>query len=113
MYGTWKFPGGKLEAGETEHQCLQRELQEEFGIQSQIGKYLASSFFEYNQTSYEMRAYIVPSFQRALCLLEHQAVSWVDPSELINIDMPDADKPIMEKLLEQKGNSAKTNFFDL
>jgi hypothetical protein len=41
---------------------------------------------------YEMRAYFV--------LHEHQEIKWVMPEVLSAYDMPDPDRPIVEKLLE-------------
>jgi mutator protein MutT len=36
--GLWEFPGGSVEFGETLAQALQREIQEEYGIQISVGK---------------------------------------------------------------------------
>lgn len=37
LAGRWSLPGGALELGETLHEGLQRELQEEIGIQTCVG----------------------------------------------------------------------------
>lgn len=101
LYGMWEFPGGKMEEGESEHECLKRELFEEFGIEAQIGEYLTSSFFEHNGSPYEMRVYEVPSFKGTLSLFDHQAIQWVTPSELSQFTMPDADAPIVKHLVDR------------
>ncbi len=32
--GYWEFPGGKIEGKETPQECLEREILEEFGVES-------------------------------------------------------------------------------
>lgn len=102
FYGKWEFPGGKMEEGETERECLKRELHEEFGIDAEIGDYFCSSFFEHKNSPYEMRVFFVNSFKGTMSLFDHQAIKWIEVSELPNYDMPDPDKPIVQKLLEMK-----------
>lgn len=99
LYGKWEFPGGKMEENETETECLIRELHEELGIKAKIGPYICSSFFEHNSQTIEMRAYFVYAYSGKVMPIEHLEIRWINKEELICYDMPDPDKPIVEKLL--------------
>jgi len=101
LCGKWEFPGGKLEAGETLHECLKRELFEELGIQVEVGEYFCTSTFYHKDSLFDMCVFRVTSFKGELTLNEHSAIAWVVPSELSNYDMPDPDRPIVE-LLQKK-----------
>ncbi len=89
-----------MESGETEQECLKRELLEEFGIEAVIGEYVCSSYFEYKETPMELLAYYVISFSNEFILYEHKQIKWVEKNELLLYDFPNPDKPIIAKLLE-------------
>lgn len=100
FYNKWEFPGGKMESGETEQECLKRELFEELHIEADIGEYFCSNVFEYKGQPMEIRAYFVDSFSGEFILHEHYEIRWVEKHDLLSYDVPDPDKPIIKKLLE-------------
>lgn len=100
LCGKWEFPGGKMEDGETEKECLARELFEEFGIAAEVDEYLCSSFFEHNGAPYEMRAYFVRKFSGDPVLYEHAQIKWITKDQLYDFEYPDPDLPIIAELLK-------------
>ncbi len=98
LFGKWEFPGGKVEEGETLHECLQRELFEELGIQAIVGEYFCTSTFHHKDFLFDMVVFKVPSFTGELTLHEHSAIAWVTPLELSYYEMPEPDLPIVELL---------------
>ncbi len=100
LYEKWEFPGGKMEQGETDHECLKRELREELGIEVEVGDYFCTSYFEHKGTPMAMVVYYVPKYSGEIQLLDHKQVKWVTVDELDQYQFPDPDLPIIEKLKE-------------
>lgn len=97
----WEFPGGKLEAGESPEQCLQRELQEELAISVRVGQGLEPVTHRYSTFVVTLYPFECDNLQGSMILHEHSAACWLSPHELPTLDWAEADLPIITLLAHQ------------
>lgn len=108
LAGAWEFPGGKIEAGESPEECLKRELQEEFGIDSEIGEFFNSSRHVYEGGEISLEAYWVDSWTGDFTPIVHDEIAWVPGSALCEYELLPADIPIAERIKEGPGYSVES-----
>lgn len=74
--GYWEFPGGKVEAGESDAQALSRELNEELGIHVRSATPWLVRRFVYPHAHVRLRFFRVTAWDGEPQALEHQAIAW-------------------------------------
>ena len=99
LAGKWEFPGGKVEAGESEEACLQREIFEELNIQISISQRLKSYIHDYGDFQIELIPFLADYVSGELTLREHAKFLWLLPEELKSLDWAAADIPVVEDVL--------------
>ena len=97
--GLWEFPGGKVEKGETHHQSLVRELQEEINITITSASPMMQISLDYIDKSVTLDIWKVIEFEGNPEGAEGQEIRWVSMDELRDYDFPAANQPILQKLL--------------
>jgi len=102
--GRWEFPGGKLEAGETAHACLVRELKEELSIDAEIGELLQVIEFEYPAgPRVRIQFFAVPTWRGAVENRVFARIVWQPLSRLPELDFLQADLPLVARLAAEGG----------
>jgi 8-oxo-dGTP diphosphatase len=93
--GLWEFPGGKVEAGESVREALDRELEEEIGITVQQTRPLIRIRHDYPDKSVLLDVWRVDAFRGGAHGREGQPCQWVTPEQLSDYDFPAANGPII------------------
>jgi|TARA_R110002153_G_scaffold169494_2_gene322348 8-oxo-dGTP diphosphatase len=97
--GLWEFPGGKVNKGESDENCLERELTEELGIKTNTGKIFSEVSFDYPNFRIHLLAYHSEIIEGKPKNIEHLEIKWVTISELHKYKFLEADIPIVNELI--------------
>jgi 8-oxo-dGTP diphosphatase len=99
LAGTWEFPGGKIENGETPEAALVRELHEELGIETGISCLAPLTFVSHRYEEFGahllMMVFVCRVWRGHVDPRENQQVAWVYPRDFRNYAMPPADLPLI------------------
>ncbi len=105
MAGRWEFPGGKIAAGETEPQALQRELKEELGIEVLAARPVLEIAHAYPDRRVELSMWVVDRYLGEPRGLDGQSLRWVPVEQLSHEDILEADRPFIEALQSCAGGA--------
>lgn len=87
----WEFPGGKLAQGETEEECITREVEEELSIAVVIRGKLPEVEYDYGHKQIKLIPFICDTLDELPFLSEHLAYKWVQEIDLMTLDFSEAD----------------------
>jgi len=100
--GQWELPGGRVEAGESPEEALRRELREELGVEVEVVSPLTFSYHRYPERE------VLLLFFRARTVtggpepqpLAAARLALLTRSELLALELPPANAPLLEALRE-------------
>ncbi len=96
LAGKWEFPGGKIEAGETPREALEREIAEELRCTVLVGEEVTTTSHEYDFGIVKLTTFYCELIEGSPQLIEHAAVAWLHPGQLDSLDWAPADVPAVE-----------------
>lgn len=98
MGGLWEFPGGKMNPGETEEECLRREIKEELGLSIRIGKKIMTHRHSYTRFRVTLNVYHCHIHSGTLSPSACDEWKWVNSETLNQYPFPAANVKIIKSL---------------
>jgi A/G-specific adenine glycosylase len=100
--GMWEFPGGKQKPGETLHQTLIRELNEELNARVKVGEAIGTFQHSYTHKRVQLHAYYCELLDQGIQPLFHTDLKWVSPENLDQFPMGKLDRQISIHVLNDR-----------
>lgn len=101
----WEFPGGKVEAGESDETALIRECVEELDVELEVLEFFDEINHDYDEFSVNIKFYKCKIKNGELKNKEHEDMKWIKAADIFKYDFCPADFPVAKKLLEKFSNN--------
>ena len=98
----WEFPGGTLEEGETLAECLKREIDEELGIDVEVGDEIKAIRASRRGKGLLIHFYACKITAGKPVALGCREFSWLAPKDLVRLPFASADKAMAKELAEKE-----------
>ena len=98
MGGLWEFPGGKLEKSESPEEALHREIQEELGVQIEVGEKILTIKHSYTKFRVTLHVFLCRLPKGRIKATSCEQWKWVTIKGLEAYPFPSANVKILEYL---------------
>ena len=97
--GKWEFPGGKVEPGEGLQDGMRRELEEELGIDAEIGAVLWRTEHQYaGRAPFVLTFFSITGYRGTITNRCFADMRWVPAVELGTLDFLEGDREFITQL---------------
>lgn len=96
--GSWEFPGGKLEPGETAEAAAVREIKEELEVDIHVDSHLITIQYDYPEFHLTMHCFLCTMADEDLVLTEHLAAKWLGAADIDSVDWLAADIQVIDAI---------------
>ena len=98
----WEFPGGKIEDGETQEECVLREIKEELGVDVVLHQRVDGPLHGFwpltERIAFALWIATIVAGQEPVILEDHDAIEWLPANELFRVEWVPADVPLVKQL---------------